>query len=346
MNPENIPNWALWPLTFPYGAATRLRASLYRAGIVRKRRIEGAVISVGNLTVGGTGKTPMTLWIAQRLLAEGKRCAILTRGYRGENSAEGIASDEAQLLRARLGEGVEIGVGADRFASGRLLAKRGVEWFVLDDGFQHMQLARDVDIVQIDATNPFGGRLLPMGRRREPHSALGRADLIVIMRSQHAPAVEGAVRRDSRAPIFYARPELDAIRKLSAESSRAGDAGAHAAQLRGRKLFAFCGIGNPPAFMADLRRWDLNIAGRKFFRDHHRYQQADFDALAREARAAGADALVCTEKDTFNLAGVRTDAMDVLYCVISVSVDSEGEFWGTILKIARERRAAQASRTE
>ena len=344
MNLEKVPSWLLWPLTFPYGAITRLRAGLYGAGILRQRRLDGVVISVGNLTVGGTGKTPMVLWIAQRLVAEGKRCAILTRGYRGEISAGGNSSDEARLLRARLGERVEIVVGADRYASGRLLAKRGVEWFVLDDGFQHMQLARDVDIVQIDATNPFGGRLLPMGRRREPHSALSRADAIVIMRSEHAPAVEGAVRRDSKAPVFYARPELDSIRQWNAGGSASAEV--DSAQLRGRKLFAFCGIGNPPAFLADLRRWNLQITGHQFFRDHHRYQQADFDALAREARAAGADALVCTEKDTFNLAGVRADAMDLFYCVISVRVDQGDEFWRTVMKIAGEHRSARAERNE
>ncbi|HVB87910.1 MAG TPA: tetraacyldisaccharide 4'-kinase [Candidatus Dormibacteraeota bacterium] len=346
MNPEKLPSRLLWPLTFPYGAITRLRASLYQAGILRQRRLDGVVISVGNMTVGGTGKTPMVQWIAQRLIGEGKRCAILTRGYRGEMSAEGNTSDEARLLRARLGERVEIGVGADRFASGRLLAKRGAEWFVLDDGFQHMQLARDVDIVQIDATNPFGGRLLPMGRRREPHSALGRADVIVIMRSEHAPAVEGAVRRDSSAPIFYARSELDSIRKMTKGGSRSADTDVDFAQVRTRKLFAFCGIGNPGAFLADLRRWNLQIAGHKVFPDHHRYQQADFDALALEARTAGADALVCTEKDTFNLARVRSDAMDVLYCVISVCVDREDEFWRTVIKTAGERCATRARSTQ
>jgi len=349
VNPEKIPGWLLWPLTLPYGAITRARTNLYHAGILRRRRLDGVVISVGNLTVGGTGKTPMVLWIAERLTEEGKRCGILTRGYRGShpsaperagnpghqpgtNAAAGNASDEAQLLRARLGERVEIGVGADRFASGQELARRGVRWFVLDDGFQHLQLARDVNILMIDATNPFGGRLLPAGRRREPRAALGRADLIVIMRSSYAPAVEAAVRRDSRAPMFYARPELVSIRTLDAESGRAADA--DSARLRERRLFAFCGIGNPAAFVADLRRWNLQIAGHKAFRDHHRYQQSDMDALVREARAAGADALACTEKDFFNLAGVRTDAMDVLYCTISLQVDNADEFWRSVMTIS------------
>jgi tetraacyldisaccharide 4'-kinase len=330
VNPEKIPRWLLWPLTIPYGAATRLRGRLYRAGILRPRRLDGMVISVGNLTVGGTGKTPMALWIAERLAAENKRTAILTRGYRKENSADGNTSDEAQLMRARLKDRVEVGVGADRFTTGRELEKRGVGWFVLDDGFQHMQLARDADVVLVDATKPFGGGLLPAGRRREARSALGRADVVVITRSSHAPALEAAIRRESPAPIFYARPELRSIRKLNAEGPGASE-NVDAETLRRTTLFAVCGIGNPVAFLADLQRWDLQVAGHKFYRDHHRYSQTEFDALAREARAAGADALVCTEKDAFNLSRVQMDAMDVFCCVISLCVQRGEEFWQRVM---------------
>ncbi len=178
----------LWPFTLPYGAATRLRALAYRRGILRQCRLDDVVISVGNLTTGGTGKTPMVLWIAQRLLSEGKKVGILTRGYRGKTSSGGSTSDEVRFLQARLGDSVAFGVGADRFARGRELSARGVEWFILDDGFQHQQLARSVNIVLIDATNPFGGgHLLPAGRLREPKSALARADIIVITRSERAP---------------------------------------------------------------------------------------------------------------------------------------------------------------
>lgn len=347
MNPEKNPSWLLWPLTIPYGAATRLRTGLYRGGILRPKRLDGVVISVGNLTVGGTGKTPMALWIAERLASDGKRAAILTRGYKG-----GDSSDEAQLMRARLGDRVEVGVGADRFATGRELAKGGVQWFVLDDGFQHMQLARDVDIVLVDATNPFGGRLLPAGRRREPRSSLGRADIVVIMRSSHAPAVEAAIRRDSQAAIFYARPELREIRRLSAAADvdvnargpGASDSVADTAAIRARRLFAFCGIGNPAAFLADLQRWNLQVADHEFYRDHHRYTQSEFDALAQEARAAGADALVCTEKDAFNLAGVRLDAMDVFYCVISLCIDRADEFWRSIMTVAEHMQVGREAK--
>jgi len=325
----------LWPLTLPYGAATHLRARAYRTGLLRAKRLDGVVISVGNLTVGGTGKTPMVLWIAQRLAAEGKKTAILTRGYRGHESSSGRASDEVQLLKARLGERVSFGVGADRYDRGRELSQRGADWFILDDGFQHLQLARDVDIVLIDATNPFGGgHLLPAGRLREPRSALGRANMIVITRSDHAPAVEALVRRETDAPIFYARTVLDSI-DLPCSSAPAGS------DARERKLFAVCGIGNPKAFVEDLASWGLSVVGHSFFPDHHRFSAADIGTIERKAKAAGAVALLCTEKDLFNLSGV-TPAMDLFVCRISLRIAKEDEFWATLMQIAEIRRQTGA----
>jgi len=323
----------LWPLTLPYGAVTRLRARAYHVGILRPRRLPGTVISIGNLTTGGTGKTPLVLWIAERLVREGKRAGILSRGYRGETSAGGSTSDEVQLLRARLGDCVAFGIGADRFARGGELAAQGVKWFVLDDGFQHLQLARDVDIVLLDATNPFGGgHLLPAGRLREDLGALARADIVVITRTSHAPALEGAMRRHSAAHIFYARTRLDSIRVLNREYPGAADESAHA-----RKFFAFCGIGNPSAFLADLREWDCQVAGHRFFPDHHRFAERDMEALRQAARDAGADSLLCTEKDVFNLPSAASHGLDLRYCRISMHVDREEEFWGTVKAVAESR---------
>ncbi len=154
-----------------------------------------------------------------------------------------------------------------------------MNWFVLDDGFQHRRLARDVDIVLIDATNPFGGgHLLPAGRLREPRSALARADIVVITRGDHSPAIEAAIRQDSNAPIFYARPQLDSVYLAG------GDSPSDPQHSGNQKLFAFCGIGNPPAFPADLHDWGFQIAGHKFFPDHHRYTQADAVAIESAAR--------------------------------------------------------------
>ena len=328
----------LWPLAVPYGAAAWMRAAAYEAGLLRGKRLNANVISVGNLTVGGTGKTPMVLWMAQRLREEGKKVGILTRGYRGGDGANRSASDEVQLLKERLGEQVAFGVGPDRYAHGSELAARGVDWFVLDDGFQHLQLKRDVDVLLVDATNPFGGgRLLPAGRMREPKTALGRADVIVITRSERTPAVEAAIRRDSDAPLFYAHTEFGDVRFVAV----GGRAGEQVPLARDRKWFAFCGIGNPQAFLADLREWGFKTVGPRFFRDHHRYTQEEIDDLAREARAAGADGLICTEKDRFNLASVGSLPMETAYCQISLRVNRAEEFWGeveTLAAISRSKR--------
>jgi tetraacyldisaccharide 4'-kinase len=204
---------------------------------------------------------------------------------------------------------------------------------VLDDGFQHLPLARDVDIVLVDATNPFGGgKLLPAGRLREPKSALVRADIIVITRSMHAPALEAAIRRDSSAPIFYACTVLESLRPFSGGSpASAVDQSLDESMVRAKKFFVFCGIGNPSGFIADLRDWGFSLVGSKFFRDHHSYTLEDFREIETEARAAGGNALLCTEKDAFNLTGVRTNALDVMFCRINLRIDREVDFWRAIM---------------
>src|SRR5580700_9080048 len=162
----------LWPLSVIYAIVSHLRAWCYARGIFRVRQLPGTVISVGNLTVGGTGKTPMVLWMAERLAREGHRPAILTRGYRGaaQADASGVPqSDEVALLQARLGAEAQLGVGKDRYRTGKTLERHGESWFILDDGFQHLKLSRDSNVVLLDASDPFGGGLLlPAGRLREP----------------------------------------------------------------------------------------------------------------------------------------------------------------------------------
>jgi tetraacyldisaccharide 4'-kinase len=329
----NFAQTILWPLSLPYGAVAHLRARLYRTGILRQQHLDGVVISVGNLTTGGTGKTPMVLRIAEHLLAEGKLPGILTRGYRGESGSAGATSDEVRLLQARLGPRVQFGVGPDRLAHGRALAAKGVDWFVLDDGFQHLQLARDVDILLIDATNPFGGNhVLPAGLLREPRSALARADIIVITRSDHAAAVEAVIRRDSDAPVFYAAPHLESIRIFRGEYPGEERTDAHE-----RKFFAFSGIGNPGVFPVDLREWGLDPVGYKIFPDHHKYSTRDMNQIAAEAAAANANALMCTEKDIFNLTGVDLPALDLYYCRIVMHIANEPDFWRAVSTKASKR---------
>ncbi len=327
----------LWPASVVFQALVRLRAWCYRRGIARQRRLDGVVISVGNLTVGGTGKTPMVMWLAERLLAEGKRVGILTRGYRGRGQPQqgGRLSDEVALVRARLGSKAQFGIGADRYAKGLMLARHGLSWFLLDDGFQHLQLARDVDVVLIDATDPFGGGyLLPAGRLREPRSALARADLVVITRSEHAPAIEAVVRRHTPAPIFYAQTALEAIFALGQAA-----AAPEPADAPEKKLYAFCGIGNAAAFFEDLRPWGMQIVGRAPYRDHHRYSRRDAEELERRAQAAGAEALICTEKDVYNLDAGQFQHLPVFYCRAALHLpDGEG-FWRAVTETVQRKRS-------
>ena len=333
----------LWPLSILYGAGARLRARAYRAGIVHQQRLRGVVVSIGNLTVGGTGKTPMVIWLAQRFAKAGRKTAVLSRGYRPLPQRSRLAdgteippgwNDEAALLHGRLGDTVAIGVGANRFAKGRELESRGLECFILDDGFQHLQLARDTDIVLLDATNPFGGgHCLPAGRLREPISALRRADIIVITRSEHAPATEAIIQRHTSAPIFYARAELLSLEVYSQPVS------AQNTQPTGNeKYFAFCGIGNPSAFFDDLAKWGIRLAGHAIFRDHHVYTETDLFELESRAIAAGADALLCTEKDIQDLMPLRTNRLPILFCKIALRFNDEEALWQTILgTIARKK---------
>src|SRR5256885_14454643 len=162
----------LWPLSYVYGVAARWRVALYTKGICKTRRLKAPVISVGNLTVGGTGKTPMVLYLAEKFLAEGKRVGVLTRGYRGSSGK----SDEVEMLRQRLGDRVVFGVGANRYVEGSRIEKEsGVGAFLLDDGFQPLKLARDVDIVLWDGTKKFHRQWrLPAGRLRATRSGVGR----------------------------------------------------------------------------------------------------------------------------------------------------------------------------
>jgi tetraacyldisaccharide 4'-kinase len=385
----------LWPASLLWLAAVKLRARAYQKGLLRQRRLDGVVISVGNLTVGGTGKTPLALWLVGRLAREGKAAGVLTRGYAGfargghreksgmvmraddTNKSEAVRlpdermPDEVRLLMRRLrGRRAEagnleqqaawFGIGADRHSMGKQLEQQGVGWFVLDDGFQHLPLRRDADIVLIDAENPFGnGYLLPAGRLREPVSALGRADVVVITRSEGTPSIEDVIRRHTAAHVFYGRTKLDVIRRWTADGF-AKDAAFSAAEYSSQRFFAFCGIGNAQAFFADARRWGLAVCGEMAFRDHHHYWAPDWARLEKQARSAGATALLCTEKDVCNFGGdfirgnkhggdtqsgraaVRVD-LPVYYAQISMDLPRGDEFWRVVMGTAERNHRASGS---
>jgi tetraacyldisaccharide 4'-kinase len=265
------------------------------------------VISVGNLTVGGTGKTPLTAWIAARLLEEGRRPAVVSRGY-GGSSGRGpcivsrggaplvpaaVAGDEPVLLARRLPEVIVV-VGSDRVRGARAARETGADVLVLDDGFQHRRLARDLDLVLLDSHDPFGAyRLLPSGPLREPVESLARADAVIVTRSRPGepfPFLERVIRRHAgEVPVLRAGHRtagfVDAAGNLRPPPARA---------------VAFCGIGSPDAFLADLLGEGVEVAAERRFPDHHRYRDAELAEIDGLARAHGA-VPVTTEKDLARL---------------------------------------------
>ncbi len=246
-------------------------------------------------------------------------------------------------MSERLGHHVSIGVGANRYQSGVTLARHGITHFVLDDGFQHMQLARDANIVMLDSTDPFGGnRLLPAGLLREPKSALRRADIIVISRTTHAPAIETMVRHFTSAPIFYATTELLGVMRLS-DSQFLAAAALSSDPLFTQNAFAFCGIGNPQAFFDDLAGWGVKIVGHSIFPDHHRYSAADISRIRSDARSAGAATLICTEKDMFNLRDLAMSSLPVFSARIQLSLSDPEGFWRALQSTIASRQRTNAA---
>jgi tetraacyldisaccharide 4'-kinase len=305
----------LWLASKLYGVGVSIRTRLYARRLIKQKRLNAAVISIGNLSVGGTGKTPLVIWLAEKLLAEGQRVAILTRGYRGTAGS----SDEVELMRSRLQNRVIFGVGKNRFAEGRRIESRqAIDIFLLDDGFQHLELARDLDVVLMDASRPMSQPLLPAGPMREPISAVTRADVIVFTRTENAPGAKEAIQRFWKMPIFAASTFLLGFRCLGTESQLQT-----VADLGSGPFFAFCGIGNPEAFVRDLQRWGVAPAGQMFFADHHRYTLEDVRAIEQAARGVGAKGLVTTEKDFCNLTSVTLPTLPVYVSIIDLKVDGE-----------------------
>ncbi|HYM11686.1 MAG TPA: tetraacyldisaccharide 4'-kinase [Bryobacterales bacterium] len=303
----------LWLPARLWESVARHRSPAYASGRRARRKLGAFTISVGNLTAGGTGKTPVVLWLLEQLAARGLACAVLTRGYRRASpekrtilepgAAANVAQtgDEAQILLRRFR--LPLGIARDRGATGEEIERRfQPDVILLDDGFQHQQLARDLDIVLIDVTAPLGGReLLPLGRLREPLPALARADALLLTRAEPWEQWDGLVnelrRYNSRAPILFARIEPAALVEAATGVERP------LTSLAGEPAVAFCGVANPDAFWHALESIGAPIAERIRYRDHHRYSARDLRHLEAVARRSGAAALVTTEKDLVNLPG-------------------------------------------
>jgi tetraacyldisaccharide 4'-kinase len=323
------PGIILAPLGALYSAAMRARRALYKTGVLRAHKIGAPVISVGNITTGGTGKTPLVEWVARAVAKEGLRVCILTRGYgRAKESQRVLVSDgehifadaveggDEPLLLAETLRGVAAVVSdADRVAAARWAVENlKSEVFILDDGFQHLRIARDLDMVVIDATNPWsGGKILPRGRLREPLRELSRADCIILTRCEQAHNVdslrEQAKRLSGGCPVLLSRTRTKTLRPLDATTTESGiaDLPSHPSSLIPHPFAAFCAVGNPASFYAHLRKDGYTLKLTRAFADHYIYTQRDIDALISEAKRVGAPALLTTAKDAVKLRSIRFD---------------------------------------
>ncbi len=320
----------LWsPLVLPaalYGGGVRLDRWRKQRGRERPVRVDARVLSVGGLTAGGSGKTPLAAWIAHALYARGTKVALLTRGYRRRAGAEvTIASDgqalcapaadvgdEAHLL-ARHAPGVPVVVSPDRVRGAlRAIALYGAEVLVLDDGFQHHGLARDLDLVAIDTSSGLGNaRLLPRGPLREPLAALGRADVIALIGS--APDDELASQISRHGPdamCFMAQRRPKSLRPHN------GTLEVDPRVLRGMKVGLLAGIARPESLRTSLESMGAEVIAEQTFRDHHHYRARDLRALAKRA-----DIWVTTEKDAGKIHADWVREIDLRVLGIRMEVD-------------------------
>ena len=331
-----------------YARLLEARARRYASGKAISWRLAYPVVSVGNLTMGGTGKTPFVAHLARRLRFEGKRPAILTRGYGRRSRGVVVVSegngplicaeeggDEPVALALRL-PGVVIVAARRRVEAARAAERCGADLFLLDDGYQHLALQRDADLLLLDARDPFGaGRFPPRGRLREPLSALARADAFVFTRiEREAPPADVFTtleRWNPSAPVFTARLKAAGLYDETGTPIEA-------ASLEGRRFVAVCGVAQPASFSATLAELELAPEQTLAFRDHHRYTARDVALIQRSAEATGGSWILTTEKDAVKLTGRLS--LPVLTVRLSVEVVEPGFFPFLASRIAGTPRAA------
>jgi tetraacyldisaccharide 4'-kinase len=349
LSPSNVP---LVPLSYLYGLAVRLRLTAYQRK--KRRSLPGFVVSIGNLTVGGTGKTPAACMLAQWALDEGYRVAILSRGYGGWYKGKVLevsdgdristgpleAGDEPYLMAKKL-QGVPVIVSPKRYLAGEFAHKKfRTNFFILDDGFQHLALERNLDLVLLDASNPFGnGYLLPRGPLREPVSELKRADAFIITRSGpdgSTELIDDLKNRFPSKPIFKSDHLPEKIVIPSRKSVHNVDL------INNKGIMGFAGIARPDVFMETLTELGAELVFFKVFRDHHPYQRREIHELMTEKRRLNADYLLTTEKDWVRMEGFVPPYPDLAYLTIKFGLlDDEEKFFTMVKEKAQRRRTSE-----
>lgn len=360
---EKLKRALLWLPAKLYELAVRLRVSAYETEYIKSKRLDAALISVGNITVGGTGKTPIVEYIARYLQREGHSVAILTRGYARESSGRRVLnhprnaasntqadkSSDAEDLYREFGDeplmlaqalpGVPVVIDKQRYEAGLwAVGEFGSDVLILDDGYQHLGLTRDLNILLIDATDPFGGfELVPFGRLREPLYGIKRADVVIITRADR-PFDQGQTLAlikyfcGEQIPVLYFYSSLTQLRHLDTDELY------DARQFVGWNAAVMCGIGNPLAFAENILQIGLNIVSENFFRDHHAFTQEDMDSVTRAAREAGADAILTTEKDAVRLKRLKQGDVPVYAAKLEIQSDDEVRLKSLLLRTIIKKR--------
>jgi tetraacyldisaccharide 4'-kinase len=372
---EKLKRAMLWLPAKLYELAVRLRVAAYETEYRKQKHLEAVVISIGNIALGGTGKTPMVEYVARYIKSEDHSVAILTRGYARESSGMRVLNDprgfsstdpngngeqggrahtaadsnntgvtvpnheqggnatdvrshleygDEPLMLARALPGVPVIINKNRYEGGRWAERElGAEVLVLDDAYQHLALARDLNILLLDATDPFGGfKMAPFGRLREPLYGIRRADAVIVTRANR-PFDQGQTNAiikyfcGDKVPVMYVYSSITHLRHVETGVVY------EAEQFAGWNAAVMCGIGNPRAFADDILEFGMNIVSENFFPDHHAFTQEDMERVTGAARETGADAIVTTEKDAVRLESLKP--ADVPIYAAQLEIQSEDE---------------------
>jgi tetraacyldisaccharide 4'-kinase len=328
----------LLPAEFAYTAAMRVRNLAYDLNCFKTVRLDIPVISVGNLTLGGTGKTPLVAWLARFFRQHNVRVTIISRGY---GAASASRNDEAKALESLLPDVPHL-QNPDRLAAAQVaIQELAAQLIILDDAFQHRRLARDLDIVLVDALSPFGfGHVFPRGLLREPLSGIRRAEVVVLSR---ADLVDQEVRDEIRATIQRLAPLADWAEVRHAPTVLVSAAGNHLdlETLQGTRVAAFCGIGNPEGFRRTLKQLNYDLVDFRVFPDHHPYTRQDVHTLREWLEQSKAQVAICTEKDLVKIGLDRLGNTPLWALRVEINFLSGQEAienrLGTILERIRER---------
>jgi len=339
-------------LSLLYGTAVRLRLRIFNKE--NAPSLPGFTVSIGNLTAGGTGKTPATRMLAEWAAGEGLNAAVLSRGYGGKKReativSDGVrllagpetAGDEACLLAQRL-KGIPIVVSKDRYQGGLLAHKRfGSSFFILDDGYQHLALKRDLNLLLLDSQSPFGnGHLLPWGPLREPVSEIGRAHAIILTRARKLMNGDydnagGLKKMLMDVPLFKADHVPEGVVFPAKDQSFPAD------YLKGRRVAAFAGIGRPESFRETLKGLGAEVSFFKAFPDHHPFAGDEIRDIIKEKNNAGADMIITTEKDWMRVAPFFPEGQTAAYLTISFDLLDEKEGFFAIVRDSLNKKKAE-----